>query len=222
MNPLFGIVILIWLAFFGLVGAFWWARQSSKNDASDDPFLAATSGPVTRMAGDRDDGLSDTLRQFDEGRRDADRNALRRAILRGAPKALATLALGGVVLLFLWKANLINGGRERQRVSFSGFSSSKRGFKMGNKKIYARAGQNIVIDYKFESGQGSLMVFVQKLQGGLLPNLHTNALWSQSLRAPGHFSARTPVPESGFYQVFISPHPARGQELLYDVSWKVE
>lgn len=226
MNLLLIVLFVVWLAFFGLWGAYLWARHLASRPP-DDPFLAATSGKASLGAASQpNDDLDNTLRQMNESTREAQRAAWRQSILRRAPLTLAGLAVVLVLLVGTWKAGLLNGGHERKTVSYHGtfysFSTTKRGYSLGTKKVYARAGQSLIIDYNFESGSGNLLVFVKRLHAGWVTNIGEDPLWLQSLKAPGHFTAHTAVPETGWYEVFIVPSAKREHQMTYDVRWKVE
>ena len=223
------IVALVWLGFFGCLAAWLWARPRQKHGkADDDPFLAATSGPVTDIHGDPHSGdpLDDTLRQLDEAARDREREAFRQRIARGAPRVLGGLALLLVALLVASQLGLFSSGRERRRVSDAafGFGTSKKGFSWGNKRFYARAGQSVMVNYALESGAGRLYLSVDHSLNLLNPQktFGDAPLWSQAVQTPGQWSASVPIPANGWYRIYISGWPARGGSLHYDVSWKVQ
>ena len=224
MNALLLIVAVAWLGFFGCLAAWLWARPRKKQGA--DPFLAATSGPVTDVHGGdaHGDALDDTLRQLDEDARDRRRDDLRQNVLRHAPRTLAVCALFLVALLVAYQLGLFTGGREKRRVSDAafGFGTSRSGFSWGNKKFYARAGQSVQVSYAIESGTGRLYLSVDHALNLLNPRpFDAPPLWSQTVQAPGTWSTAVPIPENGWYRITISGWPARGGSLSYDVSWKV-
>jgi hypothetical protein len=142
---------------------------------------------------------------------------------RWAPKLLLGLVLALFLAVVLWKVGYLNGGRERKRASFYGFSSSSRGFSLGSKNLYVRAGQSVVVDYNFEAGKGNLMLLIRRdLNSVVVKGGNADAIWTHHVYAPGQSTLRVPIAQNDLYKISIVPHPERGETIVYDVRWRVE
>ena len=219
MNILLIAVGLMWLGFCVCLVAFFWARPRK---GESDPFLAATSGGDARNTQNRD--LEDTLRQIDDDRITQQRDALRGNIVRGAPKAMAGFVILLVALFAAYQLGLFSSGREHRNVSSAafGFGTGKSGFSWGNKSFYVRAGQSIEVNYGIQSGAGRLYLSLNPALHLLQPGAFDKPpMWSQTAQSIGAWSVAVSVPQSGYYRLRIWPTPARGGNMVYDVTWKV-
>lgn len=140
-----------------------------------------------------------------------------------AASVVAFLLFAGVAVFATLNFGLLNGGRERRWSTFSGFSSSSRGYSVGSKQVYGRAGQSLEVDYAIVSGQGSLSLWVKARKGVMgLDNFHDPPLWQRSLKTVGRFKESVPLPADGLYNFHITPYPDKGSQLAHEVTWKVK
>lgn len=131
------------------------------------------------------------------------------------------LSLIAVVALFIvyQLGFLTTGAARRHAVWNSGFSSWSRGWSMGSRQVYARAGQTIVVDYDATIARGNFYVWVRRQKWGLSDGIDGQV----RLHTSGKGALRVPIQQNGLYRIIFDGSPGgNGYDVDYTVRWRVE
>ena len=119
-------------------------------------------------------------------------------------------------LLTLYMLGTFGNGYESKRISFENFSSSDRGYSLGTKTCYLKAGQVLIVHYEAEVVRGGLTLLVDDYKefiGGDPINRIT-------INQTGTGDFRTRAPEDGFYKLRTYGSPdGNGYEVTYTLRW---